>query len=312
MKPRIVVLDGYTLNPGDLSWDELRTLGELTVHDRTPADLLIARAQGARVVLTNKCPMAAATIDALPDLRYIGVLATGHNSVDGAAARLRGIPVCNVPAYGTRAVAQATIALLLELTNHVGHHAASVAAGRWSRSPDWCYWDYPLVELDGLTFGIIGAGCIGRATANIAGSLGMRIIFHSRSAPDSCPLETLLAESDVVSLHCPLNPATQALINASRLALMKPSALLLNTSRGPLVDEAAVADALNAGRLAGAAFDVLSLEPPRADNPLLGARNCLITPHIAWAAGATRKRLLQTVVSNVRAFLADSPTNVVN
>ena len=312
MKSRIVVLDGHTLNPGDLSWDPLRALGELTVHARTAPGEIAARAAGAAVVLTNKCPLAAATIAVLPELRCIGVLATGHNIVDSAAARARGIVVCNVPTYGTRTVAQATIALLLELANQAGYHAATVAAGRWASSPDWSYWDRPLVELDGLTFGLVGAGRIGQATAAIARALGMRVIVHSRTAPDSIPLDRLFAESDVVSLHCPLTPETKGLVNAARLALMKPSAFLLNTSRGALVDEAALAEALNGGRLAGAALDVLSVEPPPADHPLLSARNCLITPHQAWAARAARARLLAVTVENVRGFLAGRPQNVVN
>ncbi len=312
MNPRIVVLDGHTLNPGDLSWQALRALGDLTVHARTDPQDVPARARGAAIVLTNKCALPAATIALLPDLRCIGVLATGHNVVDSMAARARGIPVCNVPTYGTRTVAQATIALLLELTNHVGHHAATVAAGRWAKSPDWCYWDRPLLELDGLTLGLIGAGRIGGAVAGIARALGMRVIVHSRSAPDSVPLDRLFGESDVVSLHCPLTPETGGLVSASRLALMKPTALLLNTSRGPLVDEAALAEALNSGRLAGAALDVLSVEPPRADNPLLSAKNCLITPHQAWATRAARARLLAVTAENIRAFLAGRPQNVVN
>lgn len=312
MSLRICILDGFTLNPGDLSWAPLEAIGDVGIFDRTPPDEVLQRAAGAEVVLTNKCPLTAAIIEALPELRYIGVLATGYNVVDVAAARVRGIPVCNVPEYGTRAVAQATFALLLELTNHVGHHAATVADGRWSTNADWCYWDQPLVELRGLTLGLVGAGRIGGAVGEIARAFGMRVMVHSRSSPEAAPLDRLFEESDVVSLHCPLTPETQGLVNARQLARMKPSAFLINTSRGPLVDEVALADALNRGQIAGAALDVLSAEPPPADNPLLNAKNCIITPHIAWAARAARARLLNVAVQNVRAYLAGRPQNVVN
>ena len=314
----IVVLDGYTLNPGDLSWENLERLGSsCRVHDRTPAAEIVARARDADIVLTNKTPLTAETLAALPKLRYIGVLATGYNVVDTAAARRRGIPVTNIPTYGTRSVAQLTFALLLELAHHAGHHAQTVRAGRWSQNPDFCYWDHPLIELDGLTFGAIGFGRIGRAAAELARAFGLRVMAYDPVAdatrhPELTDLETLLRASDVVSLHCPLTPENQGLINAERLALMKPSAFLLNTARGPLVDERALADALNAGRLAGAALDVLAVEPPRPDNPLLTARNCLVTPHIAWATRAARSRLMETAVANVRAFLGGKPENVVN
>lgn len=319
MSTNIVVLDGYTLNPGDLSWEALRQLGRCEIHDRTPAADVVRRAAGAQVVLTNKTVLTREQIGSLPELRYIGVLATGFNCVDAVAARERGIPVCNVPTYGTRSVAQHTLALLLELTQRCGHHAATVAEGRWAACPDFCYADYPLIELDGLTLGIVGFGRIGRAVAELARAFGMNIIADDHRIPAEAPgwvkfvpMDELLRTSDVISLHCPLTPQTKQLVNAERLALMKPSAFLLNTSRGPLIDEAALAAALNSGRLAGAALDVLSVEPPPPEHPLFAATNCLVTPHIAWASQAARKRLLATAIENVRAFLADRPTNVVN
>jgi glycerate dehydrogenase len=314
----IVVLDGHTLNPGDLSWSDLQALGPCAIHDRTPPPQVAARVGDAEIVVTNKAVLDRQAILALPRLRFIAVTATGYNVVDVAAAAERNIPVSNVPLYGTRSVAQHTFALLLELTQHAGQHAQSVRDGGWVRSADWCYWEHPLVELDGLTLGILGFGRIGRATAGIARAFGMNVLAASRSPrpPEDgvrfTDVDTLFRESDVVSLHCPLTPETRHVVNRERLARMKPSAFLLNTSRGPLVDEAALAEALNAGRLAGAAVDVLSAEPPPADNPLLTARNCLVTPHNAWATRAARARLLQTSVDNVRAFLAGRPQNVVN
>lgn len=315
----IVVLDGFTLNPGDLDWAALGRLGSCAIHDRTPPEQIVERARDAEVVLTNKALLPREVILALPKLRYIGVLATGFNVVDVAAAKERGIPVTNIPDYGTHSVAQFTMALLLELAHHVGHHAGTVREGRWSRSADFCYWDSPLVELHGLTFGVIGFGKIGRATAKLAAAFGMRILVHSRSRPVDLPadyhavsLEELLSQSDVVSLHCPLTPDNRQFINAARLALIKPTAFLLNTSRGPLLDDQAVAEALNSGRLAGAGLDVLTLEPPRAGNPLIGARNCVITPHLAWATRAARARLMEIAVENVRAFAQGQPRNVVN
>ena len=317
--PSIVVLDGYTLNPGDLSWDSLRELGRVTIHDRSAPDQVVPRAADAEIVLTNKTILTREQIQRLPRLRYIGVLATGFNIVDVAAARDRRIPVTNVPTYGTRSVAQMTIALLLELAQHVGHHAQTVREGRWTRSPDFCYWDSPLIELEGLTLGIVGYGRIGRAVADLGTAFGMKVLANSsprsktpRSNLAIVELDYLFANSDVVSLHCPLTPETQHLVNADRLRLMKPTAFLLNTSRGPLVDEAALADALNNDRIAGAGLDVLSVEPPPADNPLLTAKNCIVTPHIAWATRAARSRLLQTAVENVKAFLEGKPRNVVN
>lgn len=314
----IVVLDGFTLNPGDLSWDELRALGPCEIFDRTPPEQVAARAATAGAVLTNKTVLSRESLAQLPALKYIGVLATGTNVVDLAAARERGIPVTNVPAYGTRSVAQATVALLLELTNHIGHHAQTVRAGRWTQCADWCYWDSPLLELDGLTMGLVGFGRIGRAVAELAQAFGMKVIAHSPSLQNSPPyvrpvsLEEIFRVSDVVSLHCPLSPQTKHLVNAERLGGMKSTALLLNTSRGPLVDEAALAEALNNGVIAGAGLDVLSAEPPPATNPLLLAKNCLITPHNAWGTQAARARLLRAAVANIRAFLAGQPVNVVN
>jgi glycerate dehydrogenase len=314
----IVVLDGFTLNPGDLSWEELKSLGPCTIYDRTPPAALADRAATADILLTNKTELSSAAIRNLPRLKYIGVLATGTNVVDLEAARARGIPVTNVPAYGTKSVAQLTFALLLELAQHVGHHAQTVREGRWTRSVEWCYWDFPLIELDGLTLGIVGLGRIGRAVAQLGAAFGMKVLASAPAASALPPfvrlveLETLFCESDVVSLHCPLTPQTANLVNARRLSLMKPTAFLLNTGRGPLVDQAALADALNSGRLAGAALDVLAKEPPPADNPLLTARNCLITPHLAWATRAARARLMKIAVENVRAFLHGKAQNVVN
>jgi glycerate dehydrogenase len=315
---KIVVLDGYTLNPGDLSWDALHALGDCMVYDRTPPELTVARARDAEMVLTNKTVLDARVIADLPALRYIGVLATGYNVVDTAAAAARGIPVTNVPAYSTASVAQFTFALLLELCHGVGHHARTVREGRWTASADFAYWDTPLIELDGLTMGIIGLGRIGQAVAQLAQAFSMRVIAHAPSrttAPAGITLvdlETLFRDSDVVSLHCPLTAQNAGMVNAARLALMKPTAFLLNTARGPLVDAAALADALHAGRLAGAAMDVLAVEPPPADNPLLTAPRCIITPHIAWATKAARTRLMTTAVQNVAAFLHSEPRNVVN
>ena len=315
---KIVVLDGFTLNPGDLSWAGLEALGPCNVHERTPPDQVAARCVAADIVITNKALLPREVIAVLPKLRFISVTATGFNIVDAAAARERNIPVSNVPLYGTRAVAQFTIALLLELCHRVGAHADSVRAGEWVRSADWCYARTPLLELDGLTFGVVGWGRIGQATAAIARALGMKIIAASRSpkppedSVEFVDLDTLFHRADVVSLHCPLTPETKGLVSAARLALMKRSAFLLNTSRGPLLDEAAVAIALNSGRLAGAGLDVLSTEPPKVENPLLGAKNCLVTPHQAWAAQAARARLMETTVANVKAFLAGAPQNVVN
>jgi glycerate dehydrogenase len=315
---RIVVLDGYTLNPGDLSWAALEALGPCTVHDRTPPEETVARAETAEIVLTNKTVLSREIIARLPRLRYIGVLATGYNVVDVEAARQRNVPVANVPDYGTASVAQMVFCHLLNLAQHVADHGRSVAAGRWTQSADFCYWESPLVELAGLTMGIVGFGRIGRAVAEIARAFGMNVLVHDVVRPAEMGtyirfvgLEELFRQSDAISLHCPLTPETHRLVNAERLAWMKPSALLINTSRGPLVDERALAEALDAGRIAGAGLDVLSIEPPPADNPLLRAKNCCITPHVAWATRAARQRLLDVAVANVRAFLAGKPQNVV-
>lgn len=316
--PRIVVLDGFTLNPGDLSWDGLQALGPCAIFERTPSSKIVERASGAEVVITNKVPLPRDQIEQLTALKFIGVTATGYNIVDVEAARSRGILVSNVPGYGTPSVAQHTFALLLELAQRAGHHSRTVRDGRWAGSADWCYWDYPLIELAGLTLGIVGYGHIGQAVARIAEAFGMKVITvasgSGRKPPNAAVVdrEFLFRQSDVVSLHCPLTPETKHLVNADRLAWMKPTAFLINTSRGQLIDEAALAQALESGRLAGAGLDVLSSEPPPADHPLLTAKNCLITPHIAWATRAARARLMAATVDNVRAFFADKPQNVVN
>ena len=306
----IVVLDGYTLNPGDLSWDALRELGSCEIYDRSAPDEIVPRSTSAEIVLTNKVKLNGEYMSSVPTLKYIGVTATGYNIVDVAAARERKVIVTNVPTYGTQSVAQMTFALLLELTQHVGHHAQTVREGRWTRSPDFCYWDYPLIELDGLTLGIIGFGRIGKMVGQLAEAFGMKVLTYSRKQPVA-EMETLFRRSDIISLHCPLTPQTEHLVNEKRLAWMKPTAFLLNTSRGPLIDESALAKALNEGRIAGAGLDVLAVEPPTADNPLLRAKNCLITPHIAWATRAARSRLMEAVVENVRAFLTGESKNVV-
>jgi glycerate dehydrogenase len=317
------VLDGYTLNPGDLNWQALEALGGCTVYERTPKELLIERAAGAEIVLTNKVVLGAEQLAQLPQLRYIGVLATGYNVVDVEAARQRNVTVTNVPAYSTASVAQMVFALLLELSQQVGHHARLVREGRWTASVDFCFWDRPLVELDGLTLGIVGFGAIGRRVARLARAFGMEVLVHTahpekhRQTEEGqqarfVGLDELFRASDAVSLHCPLTEETRALVDARRLDLMKPTAFLLNTGRGPLVDEAALAAALNAGRIAGAGLDVLSVEPPPVGNPLLQAANCCITPHIAWATRAARQRLMTTAVENLRAFLTGAPKNVVS
>jgi glycerate dehydrogenase len=314
----LVVLDGHTTNPGDLSWEPLQRLGTLTVHPRTPPERVAERIAAADLVITNKTRLGAAELAAAPALRGICMLSTGTDAVDGAAAAARAIPLCNVPDYGTASVAQAVFALLLELTNRTGHHSDLVRRGVWSAGPDFCFWEGgPLTELSGLTLGVVGLGRIGLAVAAIARSFGMEVLAHRRgSAGDDAvpvvPLAELLERSDVVSLHCPLTPETRDLIDAERIAGMKPGALLINTGRGPLVVEAALAAALHSGRLGGAGLDVLSLEPPDPANPLLSAPNCVITPHIAWATRAARQRLLAAVAANAAAILAGSPRHVVN
>lgn len=313
----LVVLDGYTANPGDLSWDAFQAMTDCRIHDRTPPDEVVARAVDADLVLTNKTVLPAQVIGQLPKLRYIGVLATGYNVVDVAAASARGIRVTNIPGYGTTSVAQHTLALILELTNQVGHHAQSVREGRWTNSKDFAYWDNSLIELQDLTLGIVGYGSIGRKVAELARAFGMKILAPVRPGSKSgedvafVPLEQLLQDSDIVTLHCPLTEETKNLICAKALAQMKPSAFLINTSRGPLVDEAALDSALRQKQIAGAALDVLATEPPAADNPLLSAPRCLITPHQAWATLSARKRLLDVAAANVRAFLEGRAENAV-
>ncbi len=317
---KLVVLDGYTLNPGDLNWGPLLDLGDgPQIYERTGPQDTVSRAADAEILLTNKVVLDRDTLAQLPKLRYVGILATGVNVIDLAAAHERGIVVTNVPAYSTASVVQLTLALLLELTQHVGHHANSVRQGNWARSRDFAYWDFPLVELEGLTMGLVGFGAIAQGVAQVAQTLGMRVLATRRAerSPEvpgvqMVDLDTLFRESDVLSVHCPLTPETKGLVNAARLATMKPSAYVLNTSRGPVVNEADLAEALNTGKIAGAGVDVLSTEPPAANNPLLTAKNCFVTPHIAWATKAARGRLLATVVANIRAFLVGKPQNVVS
>lgn len=312
---RIVILDGHTANPGDLSWEALAALGELVVHERTAAADVVARTAGADVVITNKTVLGESFFAAPGRPRLVCVIATGFNVVDVAAARAAGVPVCNVPEYGTASVAQAVFALVLELTNRTGHHDRTVREGRWSACPDFCYWDGELVELAGLTMGIVGHGRIGRAVAHVARSLGMEVIHSGRGHGDDparVDVDTLFARADVISLHCPLTAENRHLVDARRIGLMKPTAFLVNTARGPLVDEEALAEALRAGRIAGAGLDVLSVEPPSRGNPLLAAPRCVITPHIAWATRAARRRLIEATAGNVAAFLAGSPRHVVN
>lgn len=322
----IVVLDGYTLNPGDLSWEGLHRLGDVKIYDRTPPDQIRERIAEAEIVLTNKTPLRRDLIDSLPKLKYIGVLATGYDVVDVDAAAERGIPVTNVPAYSTQSVAQLTFALLLALCHRVEAHSAAVRAGEWGRCPDFSFWQYPLTELAGKTLGIVGFGRIGRQVAQIAAAFGMKVLYTRRSPKGAeqgaeaggdaaftrAELSELLQQSDVVSLHCPLTAETERIINKDTLALMKRSALLINTSRGKLIDEQALVEALTNGRLAGAGLDVLSVEPPVNGNPLLSAPNCVITPHIAWATKEARTRLMEEAVNNIRSFLNGRVVNQVN
>ncbi|MFC1692078.1 D-2-hydroxyacid dehydrogenase [Candidatus Latescibacterota bacterium] len=317
--PRIVVLDGYTLNPGDLNWDELLSFGNCEIYERTMPQDVLSRSEGAEILLTNKTILDRKIIVNLPDLEYIGVMATGYNVVDLKAATKRQIPVTNVPEYGTKSVVQMVFALLLELTQHVAHHAETVREGRWTTNPDFCYWDIPLIELDGLAMGIIGYGKIGRAVARVAQSFGMKVLVNdietvdfTGSDSEFVNLDELFRMSDVISLHCQLTPESQGIVNYERLALMKRTAFLINTGRGPLVNENDLAEALNSGMITGAGLDVLNVEPPVAANPLFTARNCLITPHIAWATLSARKRLMAAVVENVKAFLKGELRNVVN
>ncbi|AIF49664.1 D-2-hydroxyacid dehydrogenase [Pelosinus sp. UFO1] len=322
---KAVVLDGYTLNPGDLSWKALEAMCETTAYDRTAydisgLDLIIERVGDAEVVFTNKTPLTAEALKAMPNLKFIGVLATGYNVVDVDAAKAQGIVVTNIPTYGTDAVAQMAIALLMEMCHHAGAHSDAVKKGDWTNNVDWCFWNYPLIELAGKTMGIIGFGRIGQATARIAQALGMKVLaFDSYQIKELesvtlkyVELDELLAQSDVISLHCPLFESTKGIINKESLAKMKPGAMLINTSRGPLVVEADLAEALNSGKIAGAALDVVSSEPIKADNPLLIAKNCIITPHISWAPKESRQRLMDIAMDNLSHFINGKPINVVN
>ena len=316
---KIVVLDGYTENPGDLSWEKLEAMGEMTVYDRTPADKVIERIGDAEIVYTNKTPISRETLEACPNIKFISVLATGYNIVDIAAAKERGIPVANVPTYGTASVAQFAIALLLEVCHHAAHHDRAVHEGRWESNPDWCFWDYPLIELAGKTMGIIGLGRIGQATARIAGALGMRVIASDSVRTEAgaevaeyVELDNLLEESDVIALHCPLFPDTEGIINKNTIAKMKDGVIIINNSRGPLIVEQDLADALNSGKVYAAGLDVVSTEPIRGNNPLLGAKNCIITPHISWAPRESRARIMETSAENLKAFLGGAPVNIVN
>ncbi|HVJ49302.1 D-2-hydroxyacid dehydrogenase [Desulfitobacterium sp.] len=322
---KIVVLDGYTLNPGDITWKGLEKLGELTVYERTTYDrsgerLIIERAKDAEAVFTNKTPLSREVLDQLPRLKFIGVLATGYNVVDIEAAKEKGIVVTNVPTYGTDSVGQMAIALLLEMCHHVGAHSDSVKRGEWANNADWCYWNYPLIELSGKTMGIIGYGRIGQSTGRIAQALGMKVLAfdsHPNKGLESetmkyVDLDALFTHSDVISLHCPLLGSSKGIINKKTIAKMKDGVMIINNSRGPLVVEEDLAEALNRGKVGGAALDVVSCEPIKADNPLLTAKNCLITPHISWAPVESRQRLMDIAVDNLEKFLEGNPVNVVN
>ena len=316
----IVILDSHALNPGDMSWDQIRAFGNVTTYPRTTGkDEIIRRIGDAEIVLLNKIPIDGDILDACPSVKLICCLSTGYNVVDINAARARGISVCNVPAYSTAAVSQFTFALLLELCHRIGHHDKTVHDGKWSACPDFCYWDTPQMELAGKTVGIIGFGRIGQAVGRIAAAMGMKVLAYSRSRrpegesiAEYVDLDTLLSASDIVSLHCPLFPETENLINAAAINKMKDGAILLNTARGPIIDEVAVAQALKSGKLRGAAMDVVSEEPIRAENPLLTAPNCIITPHMAWAPMETRQRILDITVANISGYLNGTPVNVVN
>ncbi|MDR2649263.1 MAG: D-2-hydroxyacid dehydrogenase [Clostridiales bacterium] len=319
---KIVVLDGYTENPGDLSWGSFKALGDLTVYDRTSAadaNEVISRVGGAEIVLTNKTPVSKAVLDACPAVKYVGVLATGYNVVDIEAAKASGVAVTNIPAYGSDAVGQFAIALLLEICHHIGHHSQAVAQGRWENCPDFCFWDYPLIELAGKTMGIIGFGRIGQTVGRIAQALGMNVVAYDESPNDSgravgdyVSLDELLRQSDVISLHCPLLQSTQGIINKGSIAIMKDGVIIINNARGPLIVERDLADALASGKVYAAGLDVVSSEPIKADNPLLKAKNCFITPHISWAPKESRQRLMNIAAENLRGFLNGRPQNVVN
>ncbi|KAB0577642.1 glycerate dehydrogenase [Fusobacterium naviforme] len=319
---KIVVLDGYTENPGDLSWGELEKLGELRVYDRTATEespLIVERIADADIVITNKTPISQKTIDQCPNMKLIAMLATGYNVVDYNYAAEKKIPVVNVPTYGTQIVGQYAVGLLLEICSHYGHHDATVKEGKWEHNQDWCYWDYPMIELYGKTAGIIGLGRIGQATARILNAMDMKVLAYDafeseagKKLAEYVSLERLLAESDVIFLHCPLFPSTQGIINRDNIAKMKDGVIIINNSRGQLVVERDLADALNSGKVYAAGLDVVSTEPIRGDNPLLKAKNCIITPHISWAAQAARQRIMDITVGNVKAFIEGKPVNVVN
>lgn len=316
---KIVILDGYTENPGDLSWEGFEKLGELTVYDRTPAEEIAARIGDAEAVIINKTPLSAETFAACPSIKYVGVLATGYNVVDVQAAKERGIPVCNIPTYGTTAVAQMAMALLLEICHHAQAHSQAVKAGDWTNNADWCFWNYPLIELAGKTMGIIGFGRIGQAVGRLARAFGMEVVAYDSYESESgkeigtyVTLDQLYSKSDVISLHCPLFAENEKMINKESIGKMKDGVILLNTSRGLLVDEDALAEALKSGKVFGAGLDVVSTEPIRADNPLLACDNCIITPHIAWAPKESRQRLMDIAVDNLRAFCQGKAQNVVN
>ena len=317
---KIVVLDGYTLNPGDISWEGMQVFGEVTVYDRTKEEDIVARIGDAEVVYTNKTPLTRETFEACPNIKFVGILATGYNIVDVEAAKERGIPVSNIPTYGTAAVSQYAMALLLELCHHIGEHSDCVKKGDWSNNPDWCFWNYPLVELAGKTMGIIGFGRIGQDTGKLAQAFGMKVLAydgHKRPELESetcryVDLDTLFAESDVISLHCPLFAETEGIINKDTIAKMKTGVMIINDSRGPLIVEEDLRDALNSGKVAGAAVDVVSTEPIRMDNPLLQAKNMIITPHIAWAPKESRQRLMNLAVENLECYVSGNPQNVVN
>lgn len=319
IKVKIVVLDGYTLNPGDLTWEELKKLGTVTVYDRTPEDKVLERVINADIIYTNKVPLTRETIEACKNLKLISVLATGYNIVDVKAAREKGIPVSNIPVYGTTAVAQMAFALLLEICHHVGAHSEAVHKGDWTNNLDWCFWNYPLIELAEKTMGIIGFGRIGQNVGKIAKAFGIKVIAYDeypnelgRQYGEYVSLNELFDRSDVISLHCPLFPSTEGMINKDTISKMKDDVIILNNSRGSLIVEQDLADALNSGKVYAAGLDVVSSEPMHSDNPLLNARNCIITPHISWASIESRKRLMNFAVENLKTFLDGSPTNVVN
>lgn len=319
---KIVILDGYTENPGDLSWEELEKLGELTVYDRTNVNdeqEIISRIGNAEVVITNKTPIRKSTIDACQNMKYIAVLATGYNVIDIGYAKDKGICVSNVPAYGTASVSQYSVALLLEICHHIGHHSESVHAGNWSKNPDWCYWDYPLIELEGKTAGIIGFGRIGQAEGRVLKALGMTVLANDiyptdagRAIAEYVEIDELFARADVISLHCNLTEENTAFINKASIVKMKDGVILINNARGQLINEQDVADALNSGKIAAAGLDVVYTEPIKEDNPLLSAKNCIITPHISWAPKESRQRIMDMTVDNVKSYIAGAPINVVN